>query len=251
MHPEQSDVLVVALRKAANDLVAHHSISDLEQTLAQIVAAAVDTVPGADAGGISMTERGHITSRAPTSEDIAKLERLQVELHEGPCITAAEQPPEDGVVFADDLAARPDLDRWPRFAPQAVEHGYRSLLSTHLSTSRGTRAALNLYSHAAGAFDDGARTIAGLFGVQAALLIYGAGHAAQMGQALGNRDAIGQAKGILMERFGVDDDHAFRMLVKSSQDANVKLVDVARRLTSDAARSARPGPSGSRRARQH
>ncbi len=57
-----------------------------------------------------------------------------------------------------------------------------------------------------------------------------------MAQALGTRDLIGQAKGILMERFSVDDDSAFQMLVRSSQETNVKLVDVARWLTSSADR---------------
>jgi AmiR/NasT family two-component response regulator len=47
---------------------------------------------------------------------------------------------------------------------------------------------------------------------------------------------IGQAKGILMERFGVKDDQAFQMLVQSSQDTNVKLVDVSRWLTTGAGR---------------
>jgi hypothetical protein len=242
MQPGQNDKLVTALRKAARDLVDRRSISDLEHTLDQIVAAAVDTVPGADAGGISMTEKGHITSRSPTNEDVHKLDELQARLHQGPCISAVEDPPEDGVVLARDLAEAPDADRWPNFAPHAVEHGYRSLMSTHLSTDGGTRAALNLYSHTPAAFDDSARTIAGLFGVQAGLLLYGVNHAAQLSRALDTRDVIGQAKGILMERFGVEGDQAFQMLVQSSQNTNVKLVDVSRWLTTGAGRpQTRPG----------
>lgn len=240
MQPEQSDELVVALRSAAHDLVARRSISDLEQTLDYIVAAAVDTVPGADAGGISMTENGHITSRCPTNEDVHKLDELQALLHEGPCITTVEDPPEHGVILARDLAEPPDADRWPRFAPQAVEHGYRSLMSTQLSPHGGTRAALNLYSHTPGAFDDSARTIAGLFGVQAGLLLYGANYAAQMSRALDTRDVIGQAKGILMERFGLESDQAFQMLVRTSQDTNIKLTDIARRLTTSTGRQQAP-----------
>ena len=95
----------------------------------------------------------------------------------------------------------------------------------------GGRAALNLYSRAANTFDESARTTAGLFGLQAALLLYGVNHARQLGQALASRDLIGQAKGILMERFRVDSERAFRMLVSSSQQTNIKLVEVARWLT--------------------
>jgi hypothetical protein len=231
MQPQQADSLVLALRNAAREMVDRRSISDLEHVLTQIVAVAVDTVPGVDAGGITMTENGHITSRSPTNDDVRKLDDLQAELHEGPCITAVEYPPDDGVVLAQDLIRPPDTDRWPHLAPKAVAHGYRSLLSIQLSTNGGTRAALNLYSSAANTFDESARTTAGLFGLQAALLLYGADHARQLGQALASRDLIGQAKGILMERFRVTSEQAFRMLVSSSQNTNIKLVEVARWLT--------------------
>jgi hypothetical protein len=231
IQPDQADALVLALRRAARDLVSRHSISDLEQVLTQIVATAVDTVPGVDAGGISMTENGHITSRSPTNDDIRKLDDIQAQLHEGPCISAIEFPPDDGVVMAQDLTRPPDADRWPHFAPQAVAHGYQALLSTQLSPDGGTRAALNLYSRTANTFDESARITAGLFGLQAALLLYGANHARHLGQALESRDLIGQAKGILMERFHVTGEQAFRMLASSSQHTNIKLVDVARWLT--------------------
>ena len=126
-------------------------------------------------------------------------------------------------------------------------HGYQSVLSTQLSLDGGTRAALNLYSRTANTFDESARITAGLFGLQAALLLYGANHVRHLGQALESRDLIGQAKGILMERFGVTSEQAFRMLVSSSQNTNIKLVEVARWLTEPGVhdpttRVAAPGP---------
>ena len=96
---------------------------------------------------------------------------------------------------------------------------------------------MNVYGPAPAVFDAHARTVAGLFGVQAALLLYGAEHARHMEIALGSRDLIGQAKGILMERFDVNGDHAFQMLVRSSQDTNLKLADVARWLVSERGKS--------------
>jgi hypothetical protein len=184
-------------------------------------------------------------SRSPTSDDIRKLDDLQAQLHEGPCITAVESPPADGIVLAQDLAEPPDADRWPHFAPHAVAQGYRSLMSTHLSTNGGARAALNLYSHTANTFDESARTTAALFGLQAALLLYGVNHARQLGEAVASRDLIGQAKGILMERFRVNSEQAFQMLVSSSQNTNIKLVDVARWLTE----TGDPNPDGTSGAR--
>ncbi|MDD7920687.1 ANTAR domain-containing protein [Actinomycetospora callitridis] len=107
-------------------------------------------------------------------------------------------------------------------------------MSTQLATGAGLRAALNLYSATPDAYDDNARTMAGLFGVQASLLLYGAETAAHLQRAVDSRDVIGQAKGILMERFKVDDEDAFNMLVKSSQDTNMKLTAVAHWLISEA-----------------
>ena len=240
MQPQQADSLVLALRNAAREMVDRRSISDLEHVLTQIVAVAVDTVPGVDAGGITMTENGHITSRSPTNDDVRKLDELQARLRQGPCITAVEHPPADGVVVAQDLTRAPDADRWPQFAPQAVGLGYQSLLSTYLSTDGGTRAALNLYSRAAQTFDEFALTTAGLFGLQAALLLYGVDQARHLGMALESRDLIGQAKGILMERFRVTGEQAFQMLVTSSQETNIKLVEVTRWLAETGTR----GPDG-------
>jgi AmiR/NasT family two-component response regulator len=48
--------------------------------------------------------------------------------------------------------------------------------------------------------------------------------------ALANRDIIGQAKGILMERHRITSNTAFSYLSKASQDVNMKLTSVARHL---------------------
>jgi ANTAR domain/GAF domain len=232
MDPRQDDELMTALRAAARSMASRPSIRDMEETLGQIVTSAVATIPGVDAGSISITEHGQIETRHPSTEVIGKLDRTQSELNEGPCISAIEDPPENGIVIAQDLAGE-DAQRWPRFAPLPVEAGYRALMSTQLSADGGPRAALNLYSAEAGAFDEHARVLAGLFGIQASLLLYGADTAVHLQRAVDSRDQIGQAKGILMERFSLDDEAAFQMLVKSSQDTNMKLTDVARWLTSE------------------
>jgi hypothetical protein len=240
MDPRQNDDLIIALRAAARGLAGRRSIRDLEETLGQIVTSAVASISAVDAGSISITQHGQIETRHPSTEAIGKLDRTQSELHEGPCISAIEDPPANGIVVAQDLAGD-DAQRWPRFAPHAVEAGYRGLMSTQLSADGGPRAALNLYSATPDAFDEHARTLAGLFGIQAAMLLYGADTAEHLQRAVDSRDKIGQAKGILMERFSIDDEAAFEMLVKSSQDTNIKLTEVARWLTSEVGnRSPRP-----------
>lgn len=245
MRPERNDRLVVALRTAARDLAQPRNIRDLEETLAQIVASAVLTIPGVDAGSISMTEHGCIETRHPTSELIGKIDAKQSELHEGPCITAIEEPPESGTVLASDLAGA-DAQRWPRYAPVAVDAGYRALMSIQLSVDGSMRAALNLYSASPDAYDEYAQTLAGSFGAQAAVLLYGVTTATQLQRAVDSRDMIGQAKGLLRERYKVDDEGAFQMLVKSSQETNLKLTVVARWLLENADTSgSRPTPEAS------
>ncbi|MEJ2871908.1 GAF and ANTAR domain-containing protein [Actinomycetospora sp. OC33-EN08] len=232
-----NEEMLRCLRVAARELASKRSIRDLQLTLAHIVEAAVETIPPVEAGGISLTEDGGVTSQHPTSEAVRELDGLQSRLQEGPCITAMIDPPEDGIVVALDLGGK-DAERWPGFAPTAVEMGLRSLMSTQLSSEGGPRAALNLYAAEPEAFDAEARLMAGLFGVQVAMLLYGAEQARHLQQAVDSRDLIGQAKGILMERFALDDDGAFRMLVRSSKDTNMKLVEVARWLHDEATQKA-------------
>jgi hypothetical protein len=231
--PEHA-LLVAALRKAAHDVAADRSIRDLDRVIDRLVHSAVATIPGVEGGGISRTERGTVRSGHATAPAFHELDELQSRLEEGPCITAAVDPPPSGIVLAQDLAGE-DAHRWPRFAPAAVEHGFRSIMSVGLSVEGTQRSALNLYAGEPRVFDASAQLTAGLFGLQAAMLLHGADHAARLGHALETRDVIGQAKGILMERFTVDDQEAFRLLVTSSQDTNMKLVDVARWLAREAA----------------
>lgn len=230
--------LVTALREAAAGLVSGRA-RELDETLDRIVAAAVELIEPADEGGLSRTH--HLTGRAShaTSDVVHHLDALQSELDEGPCITAADEPPSDGLILARDLAGA-DAERWPSFAPRAVELGFRSMLSAQLSSGyESRRSSLNLYSRRPDVFDEEARTMTGLFALQAGTLLYGADAAAGMAYALNNRDMIGRAKGVLMERFSLTDDAAFGMLVHSSQETNIKLVEVARWVNSEVERRAR------------
>jgi hypothetical protein len=224
--PDQSDELVIALRDASQRLDVHRSIYDLEVTLGQIVCSAVETVPGADAGSISMAHDDMVDTRHPTSREIAVLDQAQGDLYEGPCITALTDPGGDGVVLARDLAGEDSL-RWPRFAPLAVDSGYRSLMSTQLCADEHFRAALNLYSRAPNTFDEQARRVAGLFGVQAALLLYGAQHAGHLSRALETRLIIEQAKGYLARRHGQSPDEAFIKLRAYARRNGRKVAAVA------------------------
>jgi hypothetical protein len=226
MTVSDNDRLVTALRRAVERVVEHGLAGDEDETLNRIVVAAVETVPDAIGGGITRTEGTRVRSSHSTDDQSRRIDELQAELYEGPCVSAADEPPPSGIFVAHDLAG-PDAERWPRFAPRAVELGVLSVMSISLSVTRRRRSSLNFYSARPDVFDDHACLTAGLFGLQAATLLYGADQAVGLNQALQTRDVIGQAKGVLMERFDITDDAAFQMLVTSSQETNMKLRDVA------------------------
>lgn len=66
------------------------------------------------------------------------------------------------------------------------------------------------------------------------MALAGAQHERQLTAAVASRDLIGQAKGIVMERFNLDAAHAFALHARLSQDQSIKLHDVAAQLIDDA-----------------
>jgi AmiR/NasT family two-component response regulator len=97
---------------------------------------------------------------------------------------------------------------------------------------------LNFYSWQGRAFDDTDRDVAVLLATHASLALAGTYAVTtaelreeQLQKAIDSRDVIGQAKGILMARRGITSDEAFDILRKTSQELNVKLVDLAQTLT--------------------
>jgi hypothetical protein len=227
--------MLSALQDAARSLTDVER-RDVDTGIQRIVDAAVETVVPAGGGGISRTDEGTVPSAFGTSEDVRGLDELQARLRQGPCISAAGHPPEGGQVYARDLGGS-DRDRWPAFAPQATALGYRSMLSTQLSAAPGRHSALNLYAREPDAFDDAAQDIAALFSLHAATLLFGAVDAEHLRGARETRDLIGQAEGVLTERFRLSDGEAFRMLVEVANTAGTTLVETARWLLDDAQRT--------------
>ena len=75
-----------------------------------------------------------------------------------------------------------------------------------------------------------AEDIASLFATHAAIALGHARDYDNLQTALATRKIIGQAIGILMERYDLDEDRAFAFLRRASSHSNVKLRDVAQEL---------------------
>jgi ANTAR domain/GAF domain len=199
--------------------------STLTQILDGVTAAAVELIPGADLAGVLLEKKGgDFESLADTDSLVAKLDRLQHDFGEGPCAEAAVQ---HTIVRSDDLR---NESRWPRYAPAAVELGVLSGLSFKLYTADRTAGALNLFSRRADVWDTDAETTGAVLAAHAATAILAQRQDEHMQAALLTRDRIGQAKGIIMRSYGVDDVRAFEMLRRISQESQTKLAEVAQRV---------------------
>lgn len=193
--------------------------------LAELVAEAVRLIAGAQDGSLSMvTSRTRFRSRHPTSALASRIDEIQTETGQGPCLDAVY---EQQTVRVIDLRAE---HRWPKFARRAVEEGAGSMVSFQLYVDGDNLGALNLLSREPGAFDDESEQVGLLFASHAAVAFAGAQKLDELGRSVDSRDLIGQAKGILMERYRVDADQAFRVLVRASQHGHTKLRDVAAEL---------------------
>ncbi len=225
MTPDPSDDLAAVMTAAAAALQAP---IDLDKTLEQLLASALDTVPGITQASLSLTTRdGRIETLAPTDQRVVEADRLQYELLEGPCLEAALTEP---VVEALDLAS--DL-RWPRYGPAAAELGFGAQIAFQFRAEPHARGALNLYADEPHSLDSDTRALGALFAGLVAVAMGWARQDASMSQALITRNVIGQAVGIVMERYTIDPDRAFAFVVRTSQDSNTKLKTIAERIVAD------------------
>jgi GAF domain-containing protein len=200
-----------------------HDEPDTQHTLDRSTLLAVELVPHCDYAGISIVHRDRtIATPAATDELVDRGDELQYELGEGPCLDAIWY--HDTVVSAD-LAEEP---RWPRWAPRvAAELGVRSMLCLQLFTSADVVGGLNLYSSAVDAFDGDDFDVATFLAAHVSVAVAETQRVDQLRMGMFNRTVIGQAQGILMERFNVDGQQAFSVLRRVSQQHNVKVLRVA------------------------
>lgn len=241
MHQPDHDQIVEALRTAARVVAGGGGSRTGRTALSCLVDSAVDTISGAAAGGIARIEGTAIRTTHATSDDVHALDRLQADLMEGPVLTAAEHPPANGIVLADDLGGV-DAERWPHFAPAAVRSGCRSMMSVRLSLDGGRCGVLSVCSPEPGVFGAGSRLAAGLFGLQMAMLLHDPGTAAAPPGRRSSRSAVVErATGLVMERHMLDETGASRWLRHTARHDGTTVPGLARRLVDEDESHARIG----------
>ncbi|MEJ2890528.1 GAF and ANTAR domain-containing protein [Actinomycetospora aeridis] len=218
---DETDWFSAALLASARRIGGSERLTD---ALPRVAEGAAAMVPGVRDAGVAVRLRDELSCAAHTTETAEAVDRTQIRMAEGPCIDAIAGA--DTVTLTDAATET----RWPQFVPEATRHGVRASLSVPLSSTSLVGAVnLHLTRHA---LDDPSARVriqrsAQMFVAFASLALGAADRLDELKGALVRRDVIGQAKGILMNRYDVDADEAFDRLRRASQTTNIKLYEVA------------------------
>lgn len=195
------------------------------RTLDTAAAAATALISACDLADVSTIDEKGVHTHAATGDAVLAVHALQYELSEGPAVDALR---DHETVHSPDLTAD---QRWPTWGPRvARELGMRSVLSFRLFTTGETFGALNLFSRTVNAFDEDDIDNTLALAAHVALAMAAELNDEQLHIALAGRTVIGQAQGILMERYDLTADRAFEVLVRYSTSSNIKLRQVASEL---------------------
>ena len=178
---------------------------------------------GADGAGVLLVVDGDAASAAASGAKARRADALQVDHHQGPALHAIKgrQP-----------VVSPELrfdSRWRFWAPQAADLGLRSVLALAL-TDGDSFGAVTLYSQRPSFFGTDSLAPGLGFAQQASIAITTAVEREQLLRAADSRGIIGQAQGILMERYHISADHAFTVIRRSSSALNQRLRLIAERI---------------------
>lgn len=215
--------LAERLSQAARHLQTAPSAAATMQTAVEL---AVSNIRNCDSASVTLVRRRGTLETPSSSDDVAlAADRLQYDLGDGPCLQAVW---DERVVHSPDL--RTDA-RWGIWGPRvASEHGVQSVLCLRLFTEKDNIGALNLYSTRRGAFTEDDRDEGTALAAHIAVALAAAQAEENLTRALDARTLVGQAVGIVMERYGVSAAAAFQVLVRISSHSNVKLRDIAQEL---------------------
>jgi GAF domain-containing protein len=201
------------------------STPDVDETLDRIVALAIHAL-GCHYAGVSYANlrTRQIETGAASDEVVRQGDAAQYEVGEGPCLQAMG----DGHSYL--VHDTVTDDRWPKWTTRAEQIGLRSVIGVRLFDDDDTLGALNLYSRTPHAFSDDDVAVAEVYAAHAAVALGQARQESNLRRAIDARHLVGMAQGILMERFGLDQQRAFAVLRRYSQEHNIKLRTVAEHL---------------------
>jgi GAF domain-containing protein len=223
---------------ARTSLGLHREVADLarrmhaetrphyEPVAAEFAALASSYIQGVtEAGALLLVPGSGRRSVSEPDSTAALVEQLHEEVGEGPAIDAVRT---QQVVRVADLVAE---TRWPRFTEAAISRSpVRAILCCPLHTHIHSWGALILLAHQPHGLDDDAQEAGTILAAHMALTLEAVHHDRHYRSALGSRDIIGQAKGMLMERFEIDANEAFALLTRLAEESHRPVVVVAKEM---------------------
>jgi GAF domain-containing protein len=218
--------LVRTMVQLADNLVDDFDIVDLLSTL---TVRCVEVLDIAAAGIMLVGVDGHLRPMSSSDETMSVVELFEIQSQEGPCFDCFRT----GLAIVDqDLTAA--HDRWPQFAPVAVEAGYRAVDAVPMRLRGKVIGALNLFRVDTGSLNDDDVVVAQALADIATIAILQSRSSTeaqqlneQLSTALSSRIVIEQAKGILAERLHVSIGEAFDRMRRYARNRNRRLADVA------------------------
>lgn len=220
-NPSSSVATAEVFAQLAKDL---HQVSCVEQTAAAVLRAGSQVVNCTHAGLVLKGRRGGLRAGPATGKIVDTVNQFQIEQHRGP---APDVLAGQDVVLVGDTCSE---GRWPEWAGAAAELGLRSLLALPLATNDGVLGVLELFGTEPAAFAPCDVDTAQALGRHLAVALRNACQEEILREAMEAHKLIGQALGILMERYGIDADQAFAVLRRCSQDRNLLVRDIANQL---------------------
>jgi transcriptional regulator with GAF, ATPase, and Fis domain len=212
---------------------------DVDEAMQRIVRA-THTIFDVDGAGLMLADEDQLLRNAAVSDPrFARLERLQQEHGEGPCVTAYE---EKDLVCVDDLADDGARKRWPQFCPAALDEGVAAVLASPIPFNQSAIGVVAVLSEDARPWTPEGELALMAFTDLAALMIASVMHgqqqselAGQLRGALDSRVVIEQAKGILAARDHLSMREAYEQLRAQARRERRRLSEVAGRVVAETA----------------
>ena len=224
-----------ALAEAARQVADNPEVQEALQSVVNLAMASCNCT------GASVTlvrADGGAETSATSDALVEEADDLQYAFDEGPCLRAAER---GGAYLITNTAAD---SRWPKWGPAVAKLGLHSVLSIHLFTDHRVLGALNLYYESVVDFSDDEVEVAKVVAAHASVALAKIRSERDLWRAIDSRHLIGQAQGILMERFKIGPEKSFSVLRRYSQQHNMKLHQVAGALVKTGRLPAQPDGRG-------
>ena len=141
--------------------------------------------------------------------------------------------PEPGQAPAVRISDMSRDDRYPAYGAVAMRAGVRAQVAVVLFDTDRARGVLNLYSLRAGVFDDTA-VLTDLFAHHSATALAYAAEYHDRETTVAERRAIGQALGIVMERYTLSESDAYALLQQTAEHRAVSVRLLAQELVARA-----------------